>query len=68
MILNKVLTEKLLQQAASELATALNKSLPPSNKCQHKFSDRFEEKIPSLIKVIGNTCYAVIIQDPAVHK
>lgn len=31
MILNEVLTEELLQQAAAELATALIDSLPPPN-------------------------------------
>lgn len=57
MISNDVLTEELLQQATAELATALNDSMPPPNECQHKFSDRFEEKMQSLIKGIGTTCY-----------
>ena len=49
MILNEVLTEELLQQAAAELTTALIDSLPPPNECHHKFSDGFEEKILVLI-------------------
>ena len=49
MILNEVLTEELLQQAAAELATALIDSLPPPNECHHKFFDGFEEKILVLI-------------------
>ena len=44
MIPTEVLTEELLQQAAAELATALNDSLPPPKECQHKFSDAFEER------------------------
>ena len=37
-------TEELLQQAAAELATALNDSLPPPNECQHKFSDVLKKR------------------------
>ena len=68
MIPNEVLTEELLQQAAAELAMALNNSLPPPKECQHTFSDGFEEKMQSLIKGIGATCYTVAIQDPVIHK
>ena len=68
MIPNEVLTEKLLQQAAAELAMAFNDSLPPPNECQHKFSDGFEEKMLSLIKGIGTTCYTLAIQDSVIHK
>ena len=68
MIPNDILTEELLQQAATELATALNNSLPPPNECQHKFSDGFEEKIQSLIRGKGATCYTVAIQDSVIRK
>ena len=68
MIPNDVLTEELLQQAAAELATALNDSLPPPNECQHKFSNDFEEKMRFLIKDIGTKCYTVAIQDPVIRK
>ena len=68
MIPNEVLTEELLQQAAAELATALNDSLPPPKECQHKFSDSFEEKMQALIRNIGTTCYTVTIQDSVIHK
>jgi len=68
MIPNDVLNEELLQQAAAELAMALNDSLPPPNECQHKFSDGFEEKMQLLIKGIGTTCYTVSIQDSTIHK
>ena len=68
MISTEVLTEELLQQAAAELATALNDSLPPPNECQHKFSDGFERKMQSLIRGIGATCYTVAIQDSVIHK
>ena len=68
MIPTEVLTEEVLQQAAAELATALNSSLPHSNKCQHKFSDAFEEKMQSLIRNVGTTCYTVAIQDSVIHK
>ena len=68
MIPNDVLTEELLQQAAAELATALNDSLPPPNECQHKFSDKFEEKMQSLIRGIGAKCYTVEIQNSSISK
>ena len=68
MIPTEVLTEELLQQAAAELATALNDSLPPPNECQHKFSDIFEEKMCALINGVGTKCYTVSIQDSVIHK
>lgn len=61
MITNKILIDKILQQAAAELATAINDSLPPPDECQHKFSDKFEEEMQSLIKGIGTQCYTVSI-------
>lgn len=68
MIPNDVLTEELLQQAAAELATALNDNLPPPNECQHKFSNEFEEKMQSLIGDIGTTYYTIAIEDSVIHK
>ena len=68
MIPNELLAEELLQQAATELATVLNNSLPPSIECQHKFSNGFEEKMQSLVKGIGTTCYTVVIQDSMIPK
>ena len=68
MISNDVLTEELLQQAAAELVTVLNDSLPPPNECQHKFSHAFEEKMCSLINGMGTKCYTVSIQDSVIHK
>ena len=68
MIPNEVLTEELLQQAAAELAMALNDSLPPPNECQHKFSDTFEEQMQLLINCIGTTCCTVAIQDSVIRK
>ena len=68
MPINKIFTDEILQQAAAELATAINGSLPPPDKCQHKFSDAFEEKMQSLIKAIGANCYTVAIQDSVIHK
>lgn len=68
MIPSEALTEELLQQAAAELATALNDSLPLPNECQHKFSNGFEERMQSLIKGIGTTCYTVSIQNSVIHK
>lgn len=68
MIPNEVLTEELLQQAATELAAAINDSLSTPNECQHKFSDGFEEEMKSLIRGIGTTCYTVAIQDSVIRK
>ena len=68
MIPNDVLTDELLQQAAAELATALNDSLPPPNECQHEFSAGFEAKMQSLIKGICTKCYTITIQDSVIRK
>ena len=68
MIPNGLLTEELLRQAVAELATALNDSLPPSDECQHKFSDALEEKMQSLIRGMGTKCYTVAIQESMIHK
>ena len=68
MITEEIFSDELLQQAAAELATALNDSLPPPNECQHTFSDDFERKMQSLIRGIGTTCYTVAIEDSVIHK
>ena len=68
MIPTEVFTEELLQQAADELATALNDSLPPPSECQHKFSNGFEEKMQSLISGMGAKCYAVAVQNSMIRK
>lgn len=68
MITEEIFSDELLQQAATELATAINDSLPIPNECQHKFSDGFEEKMQSLIRGIGSKCYTVTIQDSMLHK
>ena len=68
MIPNVLLTEELLQQAAAELATVLNDSLPPPTECQHKFSHTFEGKMCSLINGMGTKCYTVSIQDSVIRK
>lgn len=68
MIPNEVFSDGLLQQAAAEMATALNDSLPPPNECQHRFSDKFEEKMQSLIRGIGAKCYTVEIQNSTISK
>lgn len=68
MIPNEVLTEELLQQAAVELAThSMTACCLPMN-VSSKFSDEFEEKMQSLIKDIGSTCYTITIQDSVIHK
>lgn len=68
MITEEIFNDELLQQAATELATAINGSVPPPNECQHKFSDDFERKMQSLIRGIGITCYTVTIQDSTISK
>jgi len=65
MIPNEVLSEELLQHATAELSMAFNNSLPSPNECLHKFSVAFKEKMKSLIKGIGITCYTLAIQDSA---
>lgn len=68
MITEEIFDDELLQQAATELAAAINDSLSTPNECQHKFSDGFEEKMKSLIRGIGTTCYTVAIQDSVIRK
>jgi len=45
MIPKEVLTEELLQHAATEFVTVLNNNLHSPNECQHKFSNAFEEEM-----------------------
>ena len=68
MITEEIFNDELLQQAAAELATAINISLPPPNECQHRFSDGFEEKMQSLINGIGTKCYTVAIRNSTISK
>ena len=68
MISTEIFTEELLQQAAAELATAPNDSLSPPCECRHKFSNKFEEKMQSLIMGIGTKCYTVAFQDSVIRK
>ena len=48
-----MLSEKLLKQAAEELALALIESLPAPEQCHHQFSDSFEKKMPTLYPVVS---------------
>ena len=57
MVVNEVFLKSYYKQAASELAAALINYLPSPNECRHKFSDKFEEKMRSLIRGIGTKCY-----------
>ena len=50
MITNEIFNDELLQQAAAELAAAINDSLPAPEACNHKFSKRFEEKMQALLQ------------------
>ena len=68
MITKEIFSDELLQQAAAELAAAINNNLPPPNECQHRFSDGFEEKMQSLIRGMGTKCYTVAIQNSMIHK
>ena len=47
-----MLSEEMLKQAASELAHALNESLPKPEQYQHKFSAKFEEKMQFLFSSV----------------
>ena len=44
-----MLSEEILQQAAEELALALNESLPEPEQCQQQFSEEFESKMQRLL-------------------
>lgn len=61
MIPKEVLTEELLQHAATEFVTVLNNNLHSPNECQRKFSNAFEEEMQLLIRGISITCYIVTI-------
>lgn len=50
-----MLSEELLKLAAEELAVALIGSFPEPDQCPHQFSDRFEEKMQSLLSSISLT-------------
>lgn len=68
MITDEIFNDELLQQAATELATALSNSLPPTIECQHKFFDGFEEKMQALIRDMGTKYHTVTIQDSVIRK
>ena len=64
----EMLSDEALRQAAEKCAEAIIASLPVPEKCNHKFSKRFEEKMQSLINGIGTKCYMVAIQDFTINK
>ena len=68
MIPEEMLSDELLRQVAEKCAEAIIASLPALEECNHKFSKRFEEKMKSLIRGIGTTCYTVAIQDSVIRK
>lgn len=45
-----MITDEMMAQAASELADAINESLPAPSECTHQFSPRFEKKMKRLIR------------------
>ena len=68
MVPEEMLSDEVLRQAAEKCAEAIIASLPAPEEYNHKFSGEFEEKMQSLIKGIGTTCYTVAIQDSVIHK
>lgn len=45
-----MITDEMMVQAATELAEAVNNSLPAPNECTHRFSATFERKIKHLVR------------------
>jgi len=45
-----MINDEMLKQAAAELATAMNESLPDPEECVHQFSPEFEKKIKKLTR------------------
>lgn len=45
-----MITDKMLAQAAAELATAINESLPDPKDCTHEFSAEFERKMKRMTR------------------
>lgn len=45
-----MITDKMLAQAAAELATAINESLPEPTDCTHEFSAEFERKMKRITR------------------
>ena len=45
-----MITDTILTQAAAELATAMNESLPDPKECVHQFFPKFEKKIKRLTR------------------
>ena len=50
MILEEMLSDEVLRQAAGKCAEAIIASLPAPEECNHKFSKRFEEKMQVLLQ------------------
>ena len=50
MVLEEILSDEVLRQAAEKCAEAIIASLPAPEECNHKFSKRFEEKMQALLQ------------------
>jgi len=50
MITEEMLTDEVLRQAAEKCAEAIIASLPAPEECNHKFSERFEEKMQAVLQ------------------
>lgn len=50
MITEEMLSDEVLQQAAEQYAEANVASMPAPEECNHKFSERFEEKMQALLQ------------------
>ena len=68
MVLEEILSDEVLRQAAEKCAEAIIASLPAPEECNHKFSNEFEEKMQSLIRGIGSKSFTVAIQDSVIYK
>lgn len=68
MVIEEMLSDEVLQQAAVELAIEVNGNLLVPAECQHCFLFKFDPKMQSFINGMTPQCYAFVLQDPSISK
>lgn len=60
-----MINDEMMEQAAAELADAINNSLPKPSECNHQFSTKFEKKMKRLIHKTNHSVLYRILRNVA---